>query len=98
MPPGINRLSTPLSPQLLVPVQIKLLKDTVANHPPSDCPDSPRCRHHFPVVLRSRFFEQCFPIPLCTKHDCMFSGLASSPAVASRVVEPWDPPLIKERS
>ena len=74
-------LNSPISPTLpLVSIQIELLKDTVANHPPSDCPDSPRRRHHLPVVLSAACcLEQRCPVPLRAEHDCMLGCLASSP-------------------
>ena len=77
--------STPLSLQLLLSIQIELLKDTVANHPPSDCSDSPRLRHHFSVILRACLLEQRCPVPLRAEYDCMVSCLAS--AVTSWVVK-----------
>src|ERR1700740_1988811 len=100
MPSGINCLLPPQLPHhsnySVIPIQVELFKDTAANHPPSDCPDPPRRRHHLPVVLRPCCLEQRCPIPLRAEHDCMLGCLAPSPTVTSRVVEPWDPPLMKE--
>jgi hypothetical protein len=79
--------------QLLVPIQIELLKDTIANYPPGDCSDSPRnTTHHFPVILSS-----C-PVSFCVEHDRMLGCLAPPSVVTGWAVESWDPLLVKERS
>jgi hypothetical protein len=70
--------SCPLSLQLLVSIQIELLKDTVANHPPSDCSDSPRRRHHFSVILRA-----------CLSNNVALSHFAQNVIVCLAV---WRPP------